>query len=170
MQIPAHGVFGLWEKSACGDRDVGARSCGSGLLRIPDHGVVRYAPLKLCDLRAEGREDRAGSQQGAVYQEVRKQSGAGVRERGDAESGAVIRVTGEYGASHRSALSGTLGGKAAQGPAKASGRGRNLPGEESPVHHRCEQLGTGEPLWFGRERKKETLDECRPPSPRRPRV
>jgi hypothetical protein len=30
---------------------------------------------------------------------------------------------------------------------------------KAEVHHRGEQLESGEPVWFGRERKKETLDE-----------
>src|SRR5665647_2193060 len=82
-----------------------------------------------------------------------------MRKRGGAESGAAIRVAREHGACHRPAVPGTVGGKTAEGAAEAYGRGRNPHGQEGQVHYRGEQPETGEPLWFGRERKKETLDE-----------
>src|ERR1035441_6643039 len=57
-------MFGLWAESACGDRDVGARGCGSGLLRVPKYGSARCAPPGLCGMRSEGRANRAGAEQG----------------------------------------------------------------------------------------------------------
>src|ERR1035437_8752235 len=78
-------VFRLRAKRAYGHCDLGAGGCGSGLLRIPDHGGDRGLSIELCGVRAESGEDRASSQQGAIYQEVRRPGGAGVRECGGAE-------------------------------------------------------------------------------------
>jgi transposase len=52
-----------------------------------------------------------------------------------------------------------LGRDAAQAGPAADGCGRDLCGQEAEVHHRGQQPGDGEPVWFGAERKKETLDE-----------
>jgi len=78
------------------------------------------------------------------------------------QSGAAVRFAREHGARDRLAVSGAMGRHEAQARAAANGCGRDSHGEEAKIPHGgvC-NLETGEPLWFGRERKKETLDAFR---------
>jgi len=82
-----------------------------------------------------------------------------VRERGGASSSQAVRVGGEHSAVDRPALFGALGGRAAQTGAAAMGVDEIHLGKKQKFLTVASSLESGEPLWFGRERKKETLDE-----------
>src|SRR4029079_16007003 len=103
-------------------------SCGSGLLRIQGYGGGGGPSVELCGVRTEGGEAGASSQQGALYQEVRRPRWGGGRECGGAESGPAIRVGGEHRPRDRSTVFGTVGSQTAKGSAEATRRGRNLYG------------------------------------------
>src|SRR6266566_3763028 len=120
-----HAVVAAWEREVA----------DSGLLRVQGYGGGRGPSVELCGVRTEGGEDRASSQQGALYQEVRRPSGAGVRECGGAKSGPAVRVAGEHRPRDRSAVFGTVGSQTAKGSAEATRRGRNLYGREDPVRY-----------------------------------
>ena len=87
--------------------------------------------------------------------------GRGLRERGGAAGGQAVQAGGEHGAG--ASICATLERWAA---AAAQARALRQMGVDE-IHLGKKQkfltvvsnLDTGEPLWFGRERKKETLDE-----------
>src|SRR5262249_21697576 len=68
------------------------------------------------------------------------------------------RTGGEHGAVHRPAISGTLGGRRKPG-LRQLGIDEIHVGKKQKFLTVASNLESGEPLWFGRERKKETLDE-----------
>ena len=81
------------------------------------------------------------------------------------ESAAARRVArqfgsgGEHGAGHRPAVSGALGPGASRPALRQMGVDEIYLGKSQKFLTVVSNLETGEPLWFGRERKKETLDE-----------
>ncbi len=71
-----------------------------------------------------------------------------------------FRLAGEHRAGHRSTLSGALGEDAARSRVlRQMGVDEIFLGKTQKFLTVVSNLETGEPLWFGRERKKETLDE-----------
>ena len=74
--------------------------------------------------------------------------------------GPTVSVAGEHGAGYRPALSGALvGGKAQDAGLAQMGVDEIYLGKKQKFITVVSNLETGEPLWFGQERKKETLDE-----------
>ena len=114
-------------------------------LRCPDCGVKseKVAPLPSkapFSKRFEGR------------------GGGSLRERSGTAGGQAGRTGGEHGAVHRPAISGTLGGRRKPG-LRQLGVDEIHVGKKQKFLTVARNLESGEPLWFGRERKKETLDE-----------
>jgi transposase len=76
-----------------------------------------------------------------------------------ASGGATVSVAGEHGAGYRSALSGALVGGEEEPALAQMGADEIYLGKKQKFITVVSNLETGEPLWFGQERKKETLDE-----------
>src|SRR4029077_1545683 len=82
-----------------------------------------------------GGEGGPVAEQGALQQTLRGGGGTSLRERGGTPGGATDGFGCKYGAGHRSALRGAMGGEAAPATAAPDGGGRNLPGQEGRVPH-----------------------------------
>ena len=81
-----------------------------------------------------------------------------VRRRGEVAQ--QFRSFCQHRAGHRSSLSGALVAKPPQAGSSQDGCGRDLPsGKKQKFFTVVSNLETSEPLWFGQDRKKETLDE-----------
>ena len=110
-------------------------------------------------LRHQDREGAAVAEQGAVQQALRGCGGAGVRERRGAAGGTAVRLAGEHGASRSTCAIWSGGRRARRKPALAQmGVDEIYLGKKQKFITVVSNLDSGEPVWFGRERKKETLD------------
>src|ERR1019366_5221388 len=113
----------------------------------------------LSQLRLEDREGGSVTEQGAVQQTLRRGRGRGLRECFGAASGPAVRAGPEHGPGHGSALFGTLDAQRKKPALRHMGVDEIFLGKTTKFVTVVSNLESGEPLWFGRERKQETLDE-----------
>src|SRR5882762_6040796 len=129
------------------------------MVRIPHDGSDRALSSALSGLRDQGRESTAAAEQGALQQALEEAVGLAC------ESAPVRRVARQFGvaASTVRAIDLRYLERWAQGRRRPALRQMGVDeiylGKKQKFLTVVTNLETGEPLWFGRERKKETLDE-----------
>ena len=106
-------------------------------------------------LRREEREDPAIAEQGPLQQAVRRRGRRVLRERGGAARGQTVRAGGEHGAVDRSAPYLERWAAQRRKPAlRQLGVDEIHLGKKEKFLTVASNLESGEPVWFGRERKK----------------
>jgi transposase len=114
--------------------------------------VVELYRVRCPDCESEEGESAAVSEKGAVQQALPR--GGGI----DATSNATVWLGQQHGASHRRALAGWF-----EGRRKPASRQKEVDeihlGKKQKILTVMSNLETGEPPWFGRLRKEQTLDE-----------
>jgi transposase len=123
---------------------------------IVGSGVLSGA---LPEVRAESRNSSAVAEQGAVQQGLRGCGGVGVRIGRGSAGGPPVWVSGGHRAGHRSTVSGAVGEERKKPVLRQMGVDEIYLGKTHKFLTVVGNLETGEPLWFGRDRKQETLDE-----------
>src|SRR5664279_2283511 len=125
--------------------------------RIPCDRGCGGASLAMPGMRGPGGKDRATAVQGAVQQAVRRDRGGSLRECRRQSGGAAFPLAGDHRARDRHALLGTVGPAASQASAETDGVDEIYRGKNDKFLTVVSNLETGEPLWFGKERKKDCL-------------
>src|ERR1039458_10155756 len=149
----------MWSPPAPGARCAGAGDPRSSLECVSRDRGGGGASLAMPGMRGAGRKDRATTVQGAIQQAVR-------RDRGEAcESAAASQVARRFHLPETTVRAIDLRylerwDQRRRKPAlKQIGVDEIYRGKKDKFLTVVSNLETGEPLWFGKERKKETLDE-----------
>jgi len=129
------------------------------MLRVPDDGGDRAVSDSVSGVRHPDRASGAVAEQGPVQQAIRGDGGASVRERIGAASGPEILSGGETVRAMDLRYLERWTAAWRKPALRQMGVDEIHLGKQQKFVTVVSNLGTGEPLWFGRERKRETLDQ-----------
>src|ERR1019366_50396 len=135
----------MWSPPAPGARCAGAGDPRSSLECVSRDRGGGGASLAMPGMRGAGRKDRATTVQGAIKQAVRRDRGGGLRKCRRQSGGAAFPLARDHGAR-----------RGRRPPLRKHSVAELVGGKTDRFLAVVSNLKAGEPLWFGKERKKET--------------